>query len=98
MRLAAEVYEAAVVPRDPQRPRRSRGWLARLGTRRRRAAQHLESPPPVVADIVVIDLRNGAERVEISVTGAEVTTVLARVHEDLDTMSVETFDEAWGLL
>ena len=52
----------------------------------------------IVAAIVVIDLRNGAERVEISVTGAEVTPVLARVHNDLDTLSVDSFDEQWGLL
>lgn len=96
MQLAGEVYEASVVPRErPQRARKPSSWLHGLTGEQPEA--ELE-PEPVVAAIVVIDLRNGAERVEISVTGAEVTPVLARVHNDLDTLSVDSFDEQWGLL
>ncbi len=93
MRLAGEVYEAAVVPRRPPGAAgRAVAWL--------RKSAHLEHPDaePVVADIVVIDLRSGAERVDISVTGAEVTSTLAKLHRDLDTLSVSTFDEEWGVL
>lgn len=104
MRLAAEVYEAAVMPRDPDHPDRAGQvghWLHGLRDKVFRAAPPMAPAPGgehVVADIVVIDLRNGAELVEISVTGAQVSSTLARMQEDLDTLSVESFDEAWGLL
>lgn len=98
MRRASEVYEAEVVPIDLDRGDLNRlpNWAQKVVGRLR--TRHSDPDNPVVANIVVIDLRSGAERVEISVTGAEVTSTLAQVHEDLDGMSIESFDEAWGVV
>lgn len=95
MRLAGEVYEAAVVPRPPLGPAgRAVAWLRNKAS----FGDDSGNADPVVADIVVIDLRNGAERVDISVTGAQVSTTLAKLHRDLDSMSVSSFDERWGVV
>lgn len=98
MRRASEVYEAEVVPIDLDRhePAGLPPWVHKVFGRLR--PRRGESADPVVANIVVIDLRSGAERVEISVTGAEVSSTLAQVHEDLDGMSIESFDETWGVV
>ncbi len=94
MQRASEVYEAEVMPREPLRLAARMGlWLHDAGL-----AAEDRGAEPVVADIVVIDLRNGAERVEISVTGAQVLATLAQVQSDLDDLSVESFDERWGVL
>lgn len=94
MRVAGDFYEASVVPRGRSaRPGKRHRWLHAPWN-----GAEPQPQDPVVADIVVIDLRSGAERVEISVTGAQVSSTLAKVHRDLDTLSVETFDEQWGVL
>lgn len=99
MRRASDVYEAEIVPVDHAQAdaaQHVRAWFDGIADRFRR--QPAVADEPVVANIVVIDLRSGAERVEISVTGAEISPTLARVHEDLDRLSVESFDEAWGVV
>ncbi|MFV0457705.1 MAG: hypothetical protein ACK5MT_02885 [Actinomycetales bacterium] len=98
MRLAGEVYEAEIVPRE-HHSGHSRSWPVWLSRwTGGRSDEPAVAPVGVVADIVVIDLRNGAERVEISVTGAQIASTLALVHRDLDSLSVESFDEAWGVI
>ena len=95
MRVAAEIYEAELMPRRRTRLETLTAWRQ---AHSRRPSVTIDLTTDGVVDIVVVDQRNGAEVVRLSAPAVEASALLSRVHRDLDSLSPASFDETWGLL